>query len=60
MFLKDQDDVNEQILLILDQLFPDEIMLMDMMLIVPVIQFYIDQFSLVIILHKLLDISEWH
>jgi hypothetical protein len=58
LFLKDQDDVNEQIILVLDQLFPEEKMLMDMMLIVSLIQFYIDPFSFVIILNNLLDISE--
>jgi hypothetical protein len=52
-FLKDQDDVNEQIILILNQLLPD-----NLLLIVSLIQLYIDQFSFVIILNNLRDIFE--
>ncbi len=37
LFVEDQDDVNEQILSISDQLFPEEVVSMDMELIVPLI-----------------------
>jgi hypothetical protein len=37
LFVEDQDDVNEQILSISGQLFPEEAVSMDMRLIVPLI-----------------------
>jgi hypothetical protein len=36
--IEDQDDVSEQILSISDQLFPEDVVWMDMCLIVPLIQ----------------------
>jgi hypothetical protein len=58
LFVEDQDDVNEQILSISGQLFPEDVVWMDMCLIVPLIQMLTGRFCFVIIARNLPDISE--